>query len=157
MTDDTTPAAGGTPWHLWVVGILALLWNGYGCFDYLMTTMRGEEYLREAAAGMNWDAAQTDAFVAYYASMPGWMTAVWAVGVWGGLAGALLLLLRMKLAFAVFAISLLAFVLSVISTFLVVEAPPAVQSMIWMQGVIFASCLFFVWYAWFMSKRGVLR
>ena len=24
-----------TPWHLWVVAVLALLWNGAGAFDYL--------------------------------------------------------------------------------------------------------------------------
>ena len=22
-----------TPWHLWVVGVLALLWNGFGAYD----------------------------------------------------------------------------------------------------------------------------
>ena len=25
-----------TPWHLWVVGVLSLLWNCYGGYDYLM-------------------------------------------------------------------------------------------------------------------------
>ena len=28
------------PAHLWIVGILALLWNCFGCYDYLMTAMR---------------------------------------------------------------------------------------------------------------------
>ena len=25
------------PAHLWIVGILSLLWNAFGCYDYLMT------------------------------------------------------------------------------------------------------------------------
>lgn len=157
MTDDTTTASGGTPWHLWLVGILALLWNGYGCYDYLMTKMQGETYLRTAAESMGWDAAQSDAFVAYYNSMPAWMSAVWAIGVWGGLAGALLLLLRNKLATPVFMVSLLAFVLSLVNTYVLSDAPDFVMSMIWMQGLIFAACVFFVWYARMMTRNGVLR
>jgi hypothetical protein len=30
------------PIHLWIVGILALLWNAYGCYDYVMTTTGDE-------------------------------------------------------------------------------------------------------------------
>jgi len=26
-----------TPWHVWVVGIVALLWNAMGALDYTMT------------------------------------------------------------------------------------------------------------------------
>jgi hypothetical protein len=162
MTTTAEPVSGATtarrtPWHLWAVGLGSLLWNAYGCYDYLMTNLRGEAYLREAAASMKWDAADTDAFIAYYNSMPAWMTAVWAVGVWGALAGSMLLLLRRKLAVPVFAASLIAFVLSVLSTFVLLDAPEAVRSTAVIQAVIFVACLFFVWYAWTMAKRGVLR
>jgi hypothetical protein len=34
-----------TPVHLWIVGILSLLWNAMGCFDYVMTRMRNTDYL----------------------------------------------------------------------------------------------------------------
>ena len=37
------------PVHLWIVGILAALWNGFGCYDYLMTRMRNLEYFRSMA------------------------------------------------------------------------------------------------------------
>ena len=33
-----------TPVHLWIVGVLALLWNGIGGYDYLMTRMRNIDY-----------------------------------------------------------------------------------------------------------------
>lgn len=25
------------PWHLWLIGIIAVLWHAGGAFDYLMT------------------------------------------------------------------------------------------------------------------------
>ncbi len=159
MTSLSDGAAGParTPWHLWVVGVISVLWNAFGCYDYLMTNLQGDAYLRQSGAGMGWTPSQVDAFVAYYNSMPAWMTAVWAVGVWGGLLGAVLLLLRRKLAVPVFLVSLLAYVLSVVNTFILSEAPDFVQSTIGMQVVIFVGCLVFLIYSWWMAKRGVLR
>ena len=29
--------AARAPVHLWIVGILATLWNAFGCYDYIMT------------------------------------------------------------------------------------------------------------------------
>ena len=37
--------AARTPAHLWIVGILSLLWNCFGAYDYLMTRMRNMDYL----------------------------------------------------------------------------------------------------------------
>jgi hypothetical protein len=33
MTDMTVK----TPWHLWAVGAVSLLWNGLGGYDYTMS------------------------------------------------------------------------------------------------------------------------
>lgn len=30
------------PWHLWFVGVLSVLWNGFGCFDFTATAARLE-------------------------------------------------------------------------------------------------------------------
>ncbi|MCP4895894.1 MAG: hypothetical protein GY906_02880, partial [bacterium] len=35
----------GTPIHLWIVGVLALLWNAMGAFDYLATQLKLEFYM----------------------------------------------------------------------------------------------------------------
>ena len=32
MTDSTSITT-RTPWHLWVVGVVALFWNAFGCVD----------------------------------------------------------------------------------------------------------------------------
>ena len=64
-----------TPLHLWIVGMLAIVWNAFGAFDYLMTQTRNEAYL----------ANFTDPQRIYFESFPIWMEATWAFGVWGGL------------------------------------------------------------------------
>ena len=145
MTDMTER----TPWHLWLVGVLAILWNGFGCFDYVMTQTRRDEWF--AQMGM------TEIQLAYFNAMPAWTHAAWAIGVWGGLIGAILLLLRRKWAVHVFALSFLGWLAGAIYAFGLSDGIEAMGPMWPMQFLIGGIALFFVWYAWKMSKRGVLR
>jgi hypothetical protein len=145
----TAAIATKTPWHLWAVGVFGILWNGFGAYDYFMSMTQGEAYFREL--GM------TDADVAYYDAMPAWMIAVWAIGVWGGVLGAVLLLMRNKLALPVFIASLVAFSVSVIYSVFVNPAPHYGPGMMAMHAVIFAGCVFFVWYSMRAKKQGLLR
>ena len=39
---DTMKMTTSTPSRLWAVGVVALLWNGYGGYDYVMTQTRNE-------------------------------------------------------------------------------------------------------------------
>jgi hypothetical protein len=150
MTTMDNPTAGRTPWHLWLVGLVAVLWNAFGCYDYTMTTLQGDAWLRQMK--------MTEAQITYFNAMPAWMTAVWAIGVWGGLLGAILLLVRRKLATPVFAVSLAAYLLSLVYYYVLTDGIAAMgQSMIPMNIAILIGCLFFLWYAWTMTKRGVLR
>ncbi len=145
-----TQTSAKAPWHLWAVGIFGLLWNGYGCYDYFMTTTGGEEYLRSLGLG--------EEFVQYYAAMPAWMTSVWATGVWGAMLGSVLLLVRSKWAFLVFAVSFAAYALSVVYTYLLSDGGEiAPEGAAIMHGVVALGCIFFVWYAWTMKQRGLLR
>ncbi len=144
--------SGKAPWHLWAVGVLGILWNGFGCFDYTMTNMQGDAYL--TAAGM------TAEQIAHMNAMPAWMSGVWAIGVWGGLIGCVLLLLRNKLALPVFIASGASFVFSVIYSRFIDPMPaggPHAGSMDMMHLIIFAGCVFFIWYAMFAKKRGIIR
>ena len=96
--------------------------------------------------------------LAHYQAMPAWMLAVWAIGVWGAMLGSVLLLLRNRLAFPVFAVSLAAFLLSLVYTYLLTDGGEIMgRQMTMVSGVITALLLFFICYAWLMSKRGVLR
>jgi predicted lysophospholipase L1 biosynthesis ABC-type transport system permease subunit len=145
MNNTLAPKA---PWHIWVVGIVGLLWNAYGAYDYVMSKTQGEAYFQ--SLGM------TEGQIAHYHAMPAWMTAVWAVGVWGAVAGTVLLLLRSRLAVEVFIASLIGFIISLVYAYLIAPMPDAPSIMPVIQGVILAGCLFFAWYAWAQRKAGVL-
>lgn len=141
-----------TPWHLWAVGLIGIPWNGFGAYDYTMTQIGGEQYLR--GFGMN------DAQIAYFYAMPAWVTAIWAIGVWGGFLGTILLLLRNKWALPVFIVSFAAFLLSLVYSYVLTDGAKVMDesiNMLLMNLVIAAGCVFFIWYAWAMRKRGVLR
>jgi hypothetical protein len=33
-----------TPWHLWLVGVVAVLFNSIGVFDFVMSMTQGDAY-----------------------------------------------------------------------------------------------------------------
>lgn len=139
-----------TPWHLWAVGIFAVLFNLVGVFDYVMNQVQGASYLQ--SAGM------TPEQVAHYQGMPGWMMIVWAVGVFGAFAASILLLLRKKLASPVFIVSLAAFLLSVFYHYVLTNGGALMGKQMAIADVVIALLLvLFIVYANAMSKRGTLR
>ncbi|MCX7284100.1 MAG: hypothetical protein NTX28_08645 [Novosphingobium sp.] len=146
---ESTPAT--TPGHLWAVGAISLLWNSFGCVDYTMTKLDPQGYMQ--SVGM--DGAQ----VTYIEAMPAWLSAFWALGVWGSLAGSILLLLRSRHAVIAFAMSLLGLAVTQLYNLLDSAAPAAMNrdAMMVMNLVIWASLLFFLWYASRMKAAGVLR
>src|SRR3546814_11846022 len=75
-----------TPWHLWAVGIVSLLWNAFGAFDYVMTKLRNPEYM----------AAFTHEQQSFFYSFQLWANVGWALGVWGSVLGSVLLLARSR-------------------------------------------------------------
>lgn len=149
MSEDAQTTGRAAPWHLWVVGVIALLWNGFGCFDMIMSLGRGEAWFRQM--GM------TEAQIAYFNAMPAWTFAAWGLGVFGGAIGALLLLLRRRWAPHAFALSLLGWLAGVVYAVFLSDGIAAMGSAWPMQIVIGAVCVFLVWYAWTMAKRGWLR
>jgi hypothetical protein len=98
MNASGSASSAGTPWHVWLVGVLSLLWNGVGAFDYTMTQTRDASYM----------SAFTAEQLAYFYGFPRWVIATWALSVWGGVAGSLLLLLRRRQAVLAFGVSLIA-------------------------------------------------
>jgi hypothetical protein len=139
-----------TPWHFWVIAVVALLWNGFGAYDYIMSQTAGDAYL----TSMGMTAPQID----YLKAMPAWMTGVWALGVWGAMAGAVLMLLRSRWAVAAFAASLVGLLISLFYTHVLSNGYEVMgQQSVIMNAVITAGALFFVWYSRRMAKQGVLR
>jgi hypothetical protein len=144
---DVAQAKSGAPWHFWLVVAVGILWNGFGGYDYTMSHLQGEIYYRQM--GM------TEAMIAYMDTYPSWMHAVWAIGVWGSVAGSILLLLRSRWAFHAFVLSILGALGNLIYN---VATPGGGETMgMVMPLVILAASLFFIWYSSTMTKQGVLR
>ncbi len=139
--------AATTPRHLWLVGVITLLWNMMGAYDYLMTQTKNASYMAR------FDQAQLD----YYYSYPAWFEAFWALAVWGGLLGCILLLLRKRQAVPVFLVSLVAMVITAIYSFGLSDGLEVMGAM----GFVFTVVIFLVslglWlYSRAMKGRGVL-
>ena len=148
MTTADTPAAAKAPWHFWLVAIVGLVWNGFGAVDYTMSHVQPESWYQTMGV--------PPAVVAFMETYPSWMHAVWAIGVWGSAVGAVLLLLRSKWAFHAFAVSILGALGNFGYTMMTPGASEAMGGMT-MPLVIIVICAFFIWDAWTMTKRGILR
>ena len=144
-----TTAQARTPAHLWIIGVLGLLWNAFGCYDYLMTNLKNQAYLAQFTPDQ----------LAYFDSLPTWLTAFWAFGVWGGLAGSILLLVRSRYAVWAFALSCIGAVVGLGYQIFVMPMPASMKQgmMGVMPWVIIAVTIFLLWYAHGAEKKGLLR
>lgn len=84
------------PVWFWVVSAIALLWNLAGVGAYLSQAYAPDDVIAQMEQAVQDLINQT----------PAWATAAFAIAVWGGALGSLLLLLRRKLAHTVLIISL---------------------------------------------------
>ena len=144
----------GVPVHLWIVGILSLLWNAFGAYDYVMTRMRDTEYLASMMPDVD-----PNAMLAWVDAFPIWAQFGWGLGVWLGLIGSALLLARHRYAVPAFALSLIGTILGL--GYQIAAAPPLpgaegplVTIMPW---VIIAVALALFLYARAQKASGVLR
>jgi hypothetical protein len=142
MEDAVKPAV---PAWFWIVAVLALLWEAMGCFAYL-----GEVGMAGAAM-----AKHPPAQDAVWHAMPVWVWCAFAVAVWIGFAGALMQLLRMRLARAAFAVSLVAVIVQFGWAFLI--AGPSKLGPPLMPAVIVIIAVALVWFSDMAAKRGWLR
>ncbi len=99
MTNSTKPTV-----LFWVIGIVALIWNLMGVMAYIDQAFIADETI----------AALPEAERALYENVPPWVTAAFAIAVFGGALGCILLLLKKKLAINVFIVSFIAIVIQMI-------------------------------------------
>ncbi|USD38907.1 hypothetical protein [Ferrimonas sp. SCSIO 43195] len=144
-----TPTTASTPWHLWLVAILALLWNAAGAFDYLMTQTRHQDYMAQF----------TQEQLAFFYALPSWVVACWALAVWGGVLGALLLLLRSRRAVGVLLVSWLAMMVTTVHNYGISDGMAVMGDpfSLGFTAVIFIVALLLYLYARAMAARGGLR
>lgn len=147
-----------TPLHLWVIGVVSLLWNAGGAYDYLMVRTGNTAYLDQMTAQAGPEKAAE--YLAYLADFPFWVSVCWGLGVWGAIAGSILLLLRSRYAQHALWLSVIGLVGNTLYG-LVLSPTPMTQMMGTAAALfslaIFVVALLLVFYARRMTARGVLR
>lgn len=138
------------PAHLWIVGVMSLLWSGIAAYDYVQTQSRNMDYLTSVGMGPE--------EMAWIAGMPIWAQAAWAFAVWGGVLGAVFLLLRKYYAVHAFAVSLIGVVVLTAWQYgmphpALVDETPTVVFTVLQWAIVIALLL----YARRMRAGGVLR
>ncbi|HWA28296.1 MAG TPA: hypothetical protein VG734_21790 [Lacunisphaera sp.] len=149
MADATAPAP-KTPWHLWLVGVLSLLWNSMGALDFTMTQTRNEVWLKQMTpAQMDW----------VYA-FPLWVVVTWGTATWGSFIGSILLLARRRLTVSVNLVVLLAMVPTFAYEYILTDGRKIMGggagTLVFTGAIVLIGVLLFL-YARAMGKRGVLR
>lgn len=148
MADEKQDIRQSTPWHLWVVGVVSLLWNAVGAMDYVMTQTRNEEYM----------SAFTPEQLEFFYGIPAWAVACWAIAVWGGVVGSILLLMKRRHALGVFIASLVAMLITSFQNFVLsngFEVMGDPFSLVF-TGIIVVVSIGLVVYSRAMYQRGVL-
>jgi hypothetical protein len=136
-----------TPIHLWVVGVVSLLWNAMGAFDYLATQLKMDFYMSQFSVDQ----------LAYFYAFPAWAVAGWAFGVWGAFAGSIGLLMRRSWSVWAFAVSLAGMAVSSIYTLGLSNGAEVMGSgAIAFSAVIWIVAIFLLLYSWAQAKAGVL-
>jgi hypothetical protein len=130
-------------WSFWVICVVALIFNVMGVINYF--------------AQMNADtlASFPEVYRPIIEGRPAWATGGFAIAVFGGSLGCLLLLLRKSTAFHVFIASLLGVVVSMMHIYSVAGFS---SFAIWIGVVMqLAVTVFLVWYSKLVERKGWIR
>ncbi|MGM0670189.1 MAG: hypothetical protein ACQET1_10765 [Gemmatimonadota bacterium] len=149
MTERPSTREARTPVHLWVVGVLALLWNAMGAFDYLMTQTENEGYMSRF----------TPEQLEFFYGFPTWVVASWALAVWGSVLGSILLLMRNRWAVPVFLVSFLSMCVTTFRNYVLADGMEVAGDpfTLLFSALIFLVALGLLLYARAMKRRGVLE
>ena len=148
MTEVQETKAPGRPWHLWLVGIIGGLWSSIGVMSFLLAQMNVESVMSQ------YPPEQRE----YFESFPLWAVASWAIGVFGGVIGCVLLLLKNRLAFHVLLASVIGAIVSNLGGLFLLGGLAVMggASALGFAAFIIVFAAFLAYYACAMYKKGVL-
>lgn len=122
----------------WIVAGIGLLWNLMGCLNYIMQTNP------DAVAQM------PELYQLIIAARPPWATIAFAVSVFGGAVGCILLLLRRRIASVAFVVSLIGIFGHTLFTVNVAGIVPSLVLVVLIGFALF-------WYSTIARRSGWLR
>ena len=91
-------------WSFWIVCVIGIVWNAGGAVNYLMQT------------NMEFVSSMPATHQAIIVGRPIWATGGFAIGVFGGALGCILLLLRWRSSIIFFLISLIGIIVTMVHT-----------------------------------------
>jgi hypothetical protein len=135
---------GSTHWSFWIIGVVALIWNGLGVVNFF--AQMDPEIL----------ASYRESEQAIIAARPTWATAGFATAVFGGALGALLLLLRRSVAIYLFIASSLGVVVTMFHA-LGAAIDFSVGEIVGIILMPFAVSALLIWYSMHATIKGWIR
>ena len=141
MNDKTVS---GIHWSFWVISTFMLLWNVMSCINFLVQ--------------MNPDmvASYRESEQAIISGRPAWATVAFAIAVFGGALGCLLLMLKKSASFYLFVFSLLGVAVTMIHT-LNTGFDFGVGEIVGFILMPLAVAAFLIWYSRYVERRGWLN
>jgi hypothetical protein len=142
----TTP---GRPWHLWLVGIIGGLWSSVGVLSFMLTQMNVEAVMSEFPPEQR----------QYFESFPLWADGSWAIGVFAGVIGCVLLLLKNRFAVHVLVVSAIGAIVSNLGGVFLLGGMEVMRETggLGFTAVPIIAGVILAYYARVMGKKGVLR
>ncbi len=136
---------GGVHWSFWIIGAIALIWNVAGSINYV--------------AQMNADtvAAMPESYRAVIESRPAWATGAFAIVVFGGALGCLLLLLRKSAAYYVFIASLLGVIVTMAHALGMASSTIDFSPVLIGTLMSLVAAAFLIWYSRWTKRNGWIR
>ncbi|MFK5957885.1 MAG: hypothetical protein QM495_03330 [Lutibacter sp.] len=140
MTNSTNKP---TP-TFWIIGITTLIWNIMGVSAYL-----SQAYMTDAILK-----ALPKADQMYYSNVPAWVTAAFAIAVFAGTLGCIILLFRKKWALFLFILSLIAVLVQFVYNFFIQDYMEISLINLIMLIMVIGIAVFLIWYSKKSKENG---
>ncbi|MGJ8662525.1 MAG: hypothetical protein ACSHWU_02695 [Marinicella sp.] len=132
------------PGWYWVVAVLAVIWNAMGVMAYVSQMMMTADAM----------AALPDLQRVVLESTPAWANGAFAIAVFGGFLGGILLLLRKKLATTLFMLSFIAILVQMYHAFVIANSYEVFgPGGLIMPIMVVVIGIALIWFAMFASRK----
>lgn len=131
----------------WVVSLMGTIWGLIWAMDYVLTQAENPDYISNIPA---------DAWL-YLQNLPLWIMVLWAIAVWSGLLGWVMMLLRKRWAVKFFTLSVIALIMNFI--YWIPTGGWALQDSIGRRFLLVVGlfAVFGVWFSRNMRSKGILN
>lgn len=131
----------------WIISAIALFWNLMGVVAYL-----AQAYMTDEAKALLPEADQ-----AYYANVPAWVTAAFAIAVFSGFLGSMALVLKKKMAKLLFIVSFIAVVIQITYNLLIQDFVELTGARTVLPLITLVIAAFLVWFANNSISKKILK